>query len=105
MPDPWLWGPDPRILINTSFAFVLYIYLRPGEPVHGVGADFEGQLPAIQHLVKPENNLLIGYATWHLKRNISIYAKNNYLLLTAASRQINLKGSYSYVPSTHFLLE
>jgi hypothetical protein len=35
-------------------AFVLSMYLRPGEPVHGVGADFKGQLPAIQHLVKAE---------------------------------------------------
>jgi hypothetical protein len=37
------------------------MYLRPGEPVHGVGADFEGQLPAIQHLVKAEKKQLINF--------------------------------------------
>jgi hypothetical protein len=33
------------------------MYLRPGEPIHGVGADFEGQLPPIQHLVKAEKKI------------------------------------------------
>jgi hypothetical protein len=41
------------------------MYLRPGEPVHGVGADFEGKLPAIQHLVKAEKRQLIDYDTCH----------------------------------------
>ncbi len=31
---------------------MLCMYLRPGEPIHGVGADFQGQLPAVQHLLK-----------------------------------------------------
>jgi hypothetical protein len=42
------------------------MYLRPGEPVHGVGADFEGQLPAVQHLLKAEKKLLMAS---HLKKN------------------------------------
>jgi hypothetical protein len=47
-------GSGSEDLNLYKFCFCTVMYLGPGESVHGVGADFEGQLPAVQHLVKTE---------------------------------------------------